>query len=194
MSLRRVQAGFSLIELLVVVLIIGILSSIAIPSLLKNRQRTARSVSATQVRIAFEAARGYYAEHDSYDGMTAEHLKGEELGLFTYDCDPGPAGVQPCEPGDPGGPGAQPGPNAAPSSIWIGDGDTDANPTGPTSRIVLCSVSRGDSILCIYDHLQDGVTRYETFDADRASLTDVNGTGAGTATPGESNILNADRF
>ena len=59
---KRTQAGFTLIELMIVVAIIGILAAVAIPAFMKYI-RKAKTAEATQgVKKIYEGARTYYME------------------------------------------------------------------------------------------------------------------------------------
>jgi type IV pilus assembly protein PilA len=70
MTRSQSQSGFTLIELLVVIIIIGILLAIAIPSYLKFRDRANVSASKANVRAAVPGIEAYYADNDTYVGMT----------------------------------------------------------------------------------------------------------------------------
>jgi type IV pilus assembly protein PilA len=59
--------GFTLIELMVVVLIIAILIAIAIPTFLGLRRRAQDRAAQSNLRNAFTAAKAYYTDCDSYD-------------------------------------------------------------------------------------------------------------------------------
>ncbi len=64
------EGGFTLIELLVVIIIIGILLAIAIPSYLKFRDRANESAAKANVRASIPGLEAYYADNNSYVGMT----------------------------------------------------------------------------------------------------------------------------
>jgi type IV pilus assembly protein PilA len=74
-SRSRNEGGFTLIELLVVIIIIGILLAIAIPSYMKFRDRANKSASQANVRASIPAVEAYFADNDSYAGMTLAYLQ-----------------------------------------------------------------------------------------------------------------------
>ncbi len=63
------EAGFTLIELMVVVLIIGILIAIALPTFLGARTRAQNRAAQTELRSAYVAASTYYAANETYTGF-----------------------------------------------------------------------------------------------------------------------------
>ena len=66
------EDGFTLIELMVVVLIIAILIAIAIPTFLGLRARAQDRAAQSDLRNALTAAKAYYTDSDSYTGFTAD--------------------------------------------------------------------------------------------------------------------------
>src|SRR5215212_7491803 len=63
---RSGQAGFTLIELMVVVLIIAILIAIAIPTFLGARSRTQDRAAQSNLRNALTAEKTYYVDNQAY--------------------------------------------------------------------------------------------------------------------------------
>ena len=66
------ERGFSLIELLVVVLVVAILMAIAIPTFLGGRRTAGDRATQGNVRSAFTATRIYYNERLQYSADPAE--------------------------------------------------------------------------------------------------------------------------
>ncbi|HCF25811.1 MAG TPA: hypothetical protein DEV81_00990 [Cyanobacteria bacterium UBA11049] len=63
LNARKTNRGFSLIEILVIVVIIGILSAIAIPSFLATMDRTKLDLAVAQVRGALQEAQRQAIRH-----------------------------------------------------------------------------------------------------------------------------------
>src|SRR5215210_3698750 len=70
------EEGFTLIELL-----IGILLAIAVPSYLGFRDRANDKAAGADVRAAIPSAEAWYADHDTYTGMTFPELQAIDSGV-----------------------------------------------------------------------------------------------------------------
>jgi len=69
------EEGFTLLELLAVILIIGILATIAIPSFLNQKSKASDAAAKSLTNTAQIAAEAYATDHDgSYAGLTAALL------------------------------------------------------------------------------------------------------------------------
>jgi type IV pilus assembly protein PilA len=70
----RDESGFTLVEILVTVTIIGILLAIAVPSYLGYQQKAAKTTAESNLRAALPAVEGYYHDHATYSTMTVDEL------------------------------------------------------------------------------------------------------------------------
>jgi prepilin-type N-terminal cleavage/methylation domain-containing protein len=86
----RPRAAFTLIELLLVVVILGILAALAVPMLSEGRRRTYVTTIKHELRNAATKAERHYAEEGSYlglsvsSGTTGVSLTVLEAGLISY--------------------------------------------------------------------------------------------------------------
>lgn len=67
--------GFTLVELLVVVLIIGVLAAIAIPAFVGQRNRADDAEAKTGARNVATAMETYFSENQSYAGADVAQLR-----------------------------------------------------------------------------------------------------------------------
>jgi type IV pilus assembly protein PilA len=81
---RDEEGGFTLIELMVVVLIIAILLAIAIPTFLGARQRAQDRAAQSNLRNAFTTEKVYYTDNQAYTANTTD-LKSLENSLEWVD-------------------------------------------------------------------------------------------------------------
>ena len=76
------EKGFTLIELMIVIAIIGILAAIAIPQFSAYRTRSYNSAAQADVRNTATAMEAYFVDHQSY-ADAAGSLTGSTFGLAT---------------------------------------------------------------------------------------------------------------
>ena len=74
---RQGQKGFTLIELMIVIAIIGILAAIAIPNFLSYRQRAYDSAAQSDLKNLMTAQEAYFVDHDTYVDITGVSAGGE---------------------------------------------------------------------------------------------------------------------
>jgi len=83
--LQRHEEGFTLIELMVVVLIIGILVAIALPTFMGARSRAEDRAAESSVRNALSAGRVIFSDQEDYGMASLPALAGVEGSLQWVD-------------------------------------------------------------------------------------------------------------
>ena len=69
------DAGFTLVELLVVVVILGVLAAIAIPSFLRQQDKAWQRATLVDLHNAAEAMESYFSDNGTYLGATPALFK-----------------------------------------------------------------------------------------------------------------------
>jgi type IV pilus assembly protein PilA len=67
---KRGKKGFTLIELMIVVAIIGILAAIAIPNFLRFQAKSKQSEAKTNLKAIFTAETSYFGENNSFANLS----------------------------------------------------------------------------------------------------------------------------
>jgi len=89
---REPEAGFTLIELMMVVLIIAILIAVLIPTFVGAKRRAQDRAMQSSIRNALTAAKVVYSEHGDYTQATVAGLASAEPGISFVDAATAPSG------------------------------------------------------------------------------------------------------
>jgi type IV pilus assembly protein PilA len=127
-SHRRGEEGFTLIEMMVVVLIIGILIAVALPTFLSARNAASNRAAQSDLRNALTAAKTCFGDHDAY--VWAQPAPGGSCDVVTL------KGIEPSLLF-----------NAAPSTL--SDGYVSV-PDGPTTWSLWGAAKMSRSGICYY--------------------------------------------
>jgi len=84
MMKRKDKKGFTLIELMIVVAIIGILAAIAIPNFLKFQAKSKQSEAKTNLKAIYTAMTGYYGENNTYNSFNNVNWAPVGTARYTY--------------------------------------------------------------------------------------------------------------
>ena len=80
----RNKKGFTLIELMIVVAIIGILAAIAIPNFLKFQAKSKQSEAKTNLKAIYTAQTGYFGENNTYNTFLGINWEPVGAARYTY--------------------------------------------------------------------------------------------------------------
>jgi prepilin-type N-terminal cleavage/methylation domain-containing protein len=69
------EQGFTLIELVVVMMILGVLTAIAVPSYLAFGDRANKNAARADLRTAVASVEAWHSDHGTYAGMTVAALQ-----------------------------------------------------------------------------------------------------------------------
>lgn len=83
---RRGEKGYTLIELMITVAVIGILAALSIPAFLRFQARAKQAEVKVNLRALNDSQRAFFAESDRYGVLTEVGFQVEPGNRYTYEC------------------------------------------------------------------------------------------------------------
>jgi prepilin-type N-terminal cleavage/methylation domain-containing protein len=85
LKLEKKDKGFTLIELMIVVVIIGILAALAIPNFLKYQARAKQSEAKTNLGAIYTSEIAYFGENNLFGARTSTDWEPKGQTKYAYD-------------------------------------------------------------------------------------------------------------
>src|SRR5680860_1577126 len=153
-ALRNREDGFTLIELMVVILIIAILIAVAIPTFLGFRERAQDRAAQSELRTALTTAKAIYIDNQNYGEVDADAMKAAEPSLVFANLDEIVDGAV---------------------DVTVAEGTISVYPDG-SSGVYLLTASNSGKVFGFYES-ESGPTQF----LSGASVADLNGYDTGDA-------------
>jgi prepilin-type N-terminal cleavage/methylation domain-containing protein len=84
-GIREDEAGFTLIEMMVVLTTIGVIAMMAIPTFLTAKERAMDRAATADLQVALSAAKALYADAADFTGLTPTEMQAVEPSLGWVD-------------------------------------------------------------------------------------------------------------
>ena len=80
-ALHEEESGFTIIELMTVIVTIGVLLTMAIPTFLTAKERAMDRLAMTDLQVALSTAKTVYTDNVTYTGITLISMRNAEPGI-----------------------------------------------------------------------------------------------------------------